>query len=167
VLKPAIFLDRDGVINVDNGYIHKVSDFIWIEGAKKAIRYINSLDYYAIIVTNQSGISRGYYSEESVIKLHSYINKKLKEVGANIDDFFYSPFHPDGIISKYKKNSNLRKPNTGMLELACKKWPIKIENSILIGDSQTDMQCAKNFGIDGYLYNNKETDLFNFIKNII
>lgn len=167
MLKPAIFLDRDGVINIDDGYVYKISDFKWIEGAKEAIKYINNLGYYVIVITNQSGISRGYYSENDVIKLHNYINEKLKEVDANIDDFFYSPFHPDGIVSEYKKKSNLRKPDTGMLELACKKWPILIKDSIFIGDNQTDMQCAKNFGIKGYLYDTKKINLFNFIKEII
>ena len=167
MLKPAVFLDRDGVINVDSGYVYKVSDFQWIDGAKQAIKYINEKEYYVFIVTNQSGIGRGYYSESDVINLHNFIDTEIIKIGAKIDDFFYSPYHPEGIIAEYKKLSHLRKPNTGMLDLAYNRYSIDKNKSLLIGDKQTDMQCAENFGIKGYLFNSDKFNLQSFIMNII
>ena len=167
MLKPAVFLDRDGVINVDKHYLVEPSDFEWIKGAKEAIKFINEKDYFVFVVTNQSGISRGYYTENDVIKLHQYINLELRKLSAIIHDFFISPYHPDGKISGYKELSHLRKPNTGMLKLACDKWPVNTNKSILIGDKSSDMQCAKNFGINGYLFKSNETDLLTFVNKLI
>ena len=119
--KPAVFLDRDGVINVDKGYIFKALDFEWIDGAQEAIKFLRNHGYYVFIVTNQSGITRGYYTENDVKKLHQYVNKELKKIRTKIDDFFYSPYHPEISNKKYDHLENLRKPKTGMLELAYKK----------------------------------------------
>ena len=95
MLKPAAFLDRDGVINKDKEYIHKIDDFEWVEGAKESIKYLNNIGYYVFVATNQSGIARGYYSERDVILLHEYINNELKKINAFIDEFFFSPYHPN------------------------------------------------------------------------
>ena len=162
--KPAIFLDRDGVINIDKGYVCQISDFEWIEEAKEAIKYLREKDYYIFVVTNQSGIARGYFTEKEVNILHKFINNELKKVNTYIDEFFYSPYHP---INKklYGNLSHLRKPNTGMLELASKKWNIDLSKSLLIGDSATDMECANNFEIDGYLF--EGGSLLDFVKNKI
>jgi D-glycero-D-manno-heptose 1,7-bisphosphate phosphatase len=162
---PAAFLDRDGVINKDKGYIYKIDDFEWIQDSKKAIKYLNDKAYYVFVVTNQSGITRGFYSEEDVVKLHNYINSELIKENAHIDEFFFSPFHPEINNEKYKHLSHLRKPSTGMLELAVNKWDIDLNQSFLIGDNATDMQCARNFGIDGYLF--KNGSLLNFLKQKI
>ena len=163
MLKPACFLDRDGVINIDRGYVYKKEDFEWVSGAKEAIRYLNKQKYCVFIVTNQSGISRGLYTEKDVEILHNLINEDLKKENAFIDEFFYSPYHPD-FPDRYNNLSNLRKPNVGMLELADKKWKIDKINSFLIGDKEIDLQCAKNFGIDGYIF--KSGNLKKFIENI-
>ncbi len=163
--RPAAFLDRDGVINLDKGYVHKISDFEWIEGSKEAIKYIKNMGFFVFVVSNQSGISKGYYDEKDVEKLHKYINTELLKINTSIDEFFYSPFHPDIKNDKYEKFKNLRKPNIGMLEIAVKTWPVKIKDSFLIGDKDTDIECANNFGIEGYLY--KEGSLLNFVKEII
>ena len=163
-IKPAVFLDRDGVINIDKKYVHKIVDFEWIKGSKEAIKFLKEKNYYIFVVTNQSGIARGYYAEDDVISLHLHINDELKKINTSIDEFFYSPYHP---INKklYKELSHLRKPNTGMLELATKNWNIDLSKSFLIGDSKTDMECAKNFGIDGYLF--EGGSLLHFVENII
>tara|TARA_Y100000768_G_scaffold54826_1_gene36356 strand:- start:1519 stop:2019 length:501 start_codon:yes stop_codon:yes gene_type:complete len=163
--RPAAFLDRDGVINLDKGYVHKISDFEWIEGSKEAIKYIKNMGFFVFVISNQSGISKGYYDEKDVEKLHKYINTELLKIDTSIDEFFYSPFHPDIKNDKYKKFKNLRKPNIGMLEMAVKKWPVNINESFLIGDKDTDIKCANNFGIEGFLY--KEGSLLNFVKEII
>ena len=133
-MKPAVFLDRDGVINKNKGYTYQIKDFEWISGAKKAIKYFNKKNFYVFVVTNQSGISRGFFNENDLERLHSFICKDLKKEEALIDEFFYSPYHPDGISDKYDHLKSLRKPNTGMLELACAKWEIDIGKSIMIGD---------------------------------
>lgn len=161
-MSPAVFFDRDGVLNIDKGYIYRKSDFVWIDGAIEAIKYFSDKGYFIFVVTNQSGISRGYYSEEDVIKLHNFINNELIKNNTKIDKFYISPYHPD-FHEKFPNMSHLRKPNTGMLEMAFEEWQFDKVQSLLIGDNESDMQCAKNYGISGYLFN--ETNLFNFIKN--
>jgi D-glycero-D-manno-heptose 1,7-bisphosphate phosphatase len=162
--KPASFLDRDGVINVEKGYVYNISDFEWIAGAKNTIKRLNDNNFYVFVVTNQSGISKGLYTESDVIKLHEYINQELETIDAHIDDFFYSPYHPD-FPDRYVDLSNLRKPNTGMLEMAEKKWDFDKSKSFLIGDKETDLNCADKYGIKGYLF--ESNNLENFIKKII
>ena len=109
--KPAVFLDRDGVINHDRGYVYKIKDFEWIDGSKEAIKYLKKKGYYVFVVTNQSGISRGFYKEKDVEILHQYINAELKRINTYIDEFFISPYHPDTKNEEYEHLSHLRKPN--------------------------------------------------------
>ncbi len=162
--KPASFLDRDGVINVEKGYVYSISDFEWINGAKNTIKILNDNNYYVFIVTNQSGISKKLYTENDVIKLHKYINKELEKIDAHIDDFFYSPYHPD-FPNRYADLSNLRKPDIGMLKMAEKKWNFDKSKSFLIGDKVTDLLCADKYGIKSYLF--ETNNLEDFIKKII
>ena len=162
--KPASFLDRDGVINIEKGYVYDISDFEWIAGAKNTITLLNDNNFYVFIVTNQSGISKGLYSENDVIKLHKYINQELEMINAHIDDFFYSPFHPD-FPDRYADLSSLRKPDVGMLKIAEKKWDFDKSKSFLIGDKLTDISCADKYGIRSYLFDTN--NLEDFIKKII
>ena len=162
------FLDRDGVINsgnFNNGYIGSQKYFKWIPGAIKAIKFLNEKNYKVVVVTNQSGVARGFFKIKDVKKIHSYIQKKLKENGAKIDAFYYCPFHKDGIVKKYKKNSLLRKPNIGMFNLVQKKWNIDKKNSFMIGDQKTDIEFAKRAKIKGYFFNQK--NLYKFINDTI
>ena len=161
---PAVFLDRDGVINQDKGYVYEIDDFEWIKGAIEAIKLIKKKGYYIFVVTNQSGISRNFYTESDVTKLHNYICNELSKNDTYIDDFFYSPYHPEVINKKYVHLEHLRKPNTGMLELAEKKWSFIKYRSLLIGDKESDIECAKNYGIKGYLFNSD--NLYDFVKKI-
>tara|TARA_B110000483_G_scaffold57278_1_gene71667 strand:+ start:3346 stop:3852 length:507 start_codon:yes stop_codon:yes gene_type:complete len=164
MLKPAAFLDRDGVINVDKEYVYKKEDFEWIQDSKEAIKYLNDKDYHVIVITNQSGIARKYYTEEDMLNLHIYINNELKNIDAHIDEFFYSPYHPDIKNMRFQHLEHLRKPNPGMLEAASKKWKIDKINSFMIGDKDTDIECAKRFGVPGYLF--KGGSLLDFIISI-
>lgn len=164
MLKPAAFLDRDGVINKEKGYVHKVEDFDWVDGAKDSIKYLNDNNYYVFVVTNQSGIARGYYNERDVSILHDYINDELKKLEAHIDEFFISPYHPDH-PNEYSHLSHLRKPETGMLDLAASRWSINKSKSFLIGDKGTDIECADKFYIKGHLF--KNGNLLDFIKSSI
>jgi D-glycero-D-manno-heptose 1,7-bisphosphate phosphatase len=161
------FLDRDGVINsnkINKGYIGSIKHFKWIPGAKKAIKFLNINKFKVIIVTNQSGVARGFFKIADVRKIHSFIKKQLSFVDAKIDRFYFCPFHKDGIIKKYKKNSSLRKPEIGMFKLAEKKWNIDKKKSFLIGDQITDIIFAKKAGIKGYLFD--ERNLYKFIKKL-
>lgn len=162
------FLDRDGVLNYSkkkNGYIGKIKDFKWIKGSKKAIKYLKKKKFKIVIVTNQSGIARGYFSIKDVYKIHRHLKSELKKFGTNVDKIFFCPFHINGIIKKFKKNSKLRKPEIGMFLKANKIWKVDKKKSFMIGDQKTDMLFAKRAGIKGYLFN--QTDLYKFVKKII
>ena len=160
--KPAVFFDRDGVLNVDHGYIYRSQEFQWMDGAIKAIKFFNDHNYLVFVITNQSGIARGYYTEEDVQVLHQFMNEELKQHDAHIDAFYYCPHHVDGAVTEYKTSCRCRKPEPGMIEQACKEWKIDGSHSIMIGDKSSDIEAAKAAGIEGYLFT--EQDLFQFIK---
>jgi D-glycero-D-manno-heptose 1,7-bisphosphate phosphatase len=162
MLKPAAFLDRDGVINKDKEYVYKIKDFEWIEGSQESIKFLNENNYHVFVVSNQSGIAKGLYSEKDVLHLHKFISKELKKIDAYIDEFFISPYDPM-FPSKFKNLAHLRKPRPGMLEIAESKWRIEKKNSFLIGDKLSDIECAINYGIRGHLFING--NLLDFIKS--
>ena len=149
---PAVFFDRDGTLNVDIHYLHRPEDFIWTPDAPVAIRRLNERGILTIVVTNQSGVARGYYPEEDVCRLHDWMNEELKKEGAHLDALFYCPHHIDGKIPKYTKACNCRKPATGMIDAACAEYDIDRTRAILIGDSESDMECAKRAGVQGVRY---------------
>ena len=162
------FLDRDGVVNSsrpNNGYVGSLKHFKWVPGAIRAIKYLNEKNYKVVVVSNQSGVARGFFTIKDVKKIHSYIQKKLKKNDAKIDTFYFCPFHKDGIIKRYKKNSSLRKPNIGMFHLAQKKYRIDKKNSFMVGDQKTDMEFANRAKIKGYLFDIK--NLYIFIRKKI
>ena len=165
MLKPTVFFDRDGVLNIDKGHVYKISDFEWNKGAKEAIKFLNNKQYLIIVVTNQAGIAKKLYTENDMAKLHNFMNSELNKISAKIDDFFYSPWHPEIENDKYLHLKDLRKPNSGMLELAEKKWPIDKKKSFLVGDKETDLMAANNFGIKGFLF--KDENLLEFIIKIL
>lgn len=159
------FLDRDGVVNKSNfknGYIGDKKYFKLIPGLVKSVKYLKSLNYKVVIVSNQSGVARGYFKLSDVYKLHNYLQELLEKNNTKIDKIVFCPFHKDGIIKKYKKNSVLRKPNIGMFNIINKKWKVNKKKSFVIGDQYTDIQFAKNSGIRGFLFNEK--NLYTFIK---
>ena len=151
-LRPALFLDRDGVINIDKGYVSQVSDFEWVDGAAEAISAFNQRNWLVFVVTNQSGIARGYYSEEDMQTLHRWMTAELEAKGANIDRIYHCPFHHEGEIQRYRKDSIDRKPKPGMLLQAMADYPVKRELSFLIGDKDTDIKAAHNAGVAGFLF---------------
>ena len=159
------FLDRDGVINEDKGYISKISDFKIYPGVGKAISLLNKKNYLVIIITNQSGIGRGLIKIKELENLHNHLKKKIKKNGAKIDDIFYCPFHPEFGKGKYKKKSNDRKPGDGMIKKAIKKWKINTKTSFMIGDKISDKQAAKKAKIK--FFYKKEKNLNTQIKNIL
>ena len=145
--KRALFLDRDGVINHDAGYTSSVSDFKFIDGIFELCRAAEQLGYLLIVVTNQAGIGRGYYSEQDFLTLTTWMCQCFETKGVQITDVFYCPYHPEHGIGIYRKDSFDRKPNPGMLLKAAEKHHIDLSSSIMLGDKTTDMQAAKRAGI--------------------
>jgi D,D-heptose 1,7-bisphosphate phosphatase len=147
--RPAVFLDRDGVINVDRGYVSSRANFKWIPGAIQAIKALNDGGYYVFVATNQSGIARGLYAEPEMQALHDYMARTLATHGARIDDWRHSPFHPEGTVAAFKRTSDWRKPGPGMILDLMKAWPVDRARSALIGDKESDMQAARAAGMRG------------------
>ena len=154
----ACFLDRDGVINHDIGYLHRAADFRWIEGAIEAIKYLKKHNFLIIVISNQSGVERGFYKKEDVIKLHDWINKELKKNKTSIDDFFFSTELPN-------EEPVERKPSPKMINSAIEKYKLKKKECFLVGDKLTDVEAAQNAGINGYLF--KGGNLLDNIKKIL
>lgn len=143
IKSPAIFLDRDGVINYDYGYVHKFKNFRLRNGVLKGLEYLMKRNYKIFIVTNQAGIGKGYYSLKNFINLHKKIKEKFSKKKIYFDDVLYSPFHDKAKIKKYRKKSSFRKPNNLMVEKIFKHWSINKIKSFMIGDSLSDFHCAK------------------------
>lgn len=158
--RPALFLDRDGVINVDRNYIYRVEDFAWIEGAADVIRRFNDMGWWVFVVTNQSGIARGYYTEEQMQTLHDWMTAELETRGAKIDRIYHCPYHEEGTIARYTKDSYDRKPKPGMLIRAMTDFPVIKERSFLIGDKQADLEAAKAAGVRGFLFSGGDLSQF-------
>ena len=151
-VKPAVFLDRDGVLNVDSGYVHRPDQVNWIPGAKRAVRRLNDLGYRVIVVTNQAGVAHGRYKEDDVIALHRWMQHELAIKGAFVDAFYYCPYHPEASIAKYRGCHVNRKPGPGMILKAFSDLAIRKNQSFLIGDKESDMEAAKRAGIPGFLF---------------
>lgn len=161
----AVFFDRDGTLNVNTDYLYKKEDFIWMPDAVEAIKYANDHGYLVIVVTNQSGVARGYYTEEDVKILHEWMNQELKKKGAHIDAFYYCPYHTSGTVPGYIRDSKDRKPKPGMVLRAIREYDIDPAQSIMIGDKQLDVECAANAGVKGALY--EGNSLLSFITNYL
>lgn len=158
--KPTVFLDRDGVINVDHGYVHTPDRFEWIAGAPQAIQWCNNHGYLVVIVTNQSGIARGYYNEAQFHALTAWMQSELATIGAHIDATYYCPHHPTEGIETLRIACHCRKPNPGMLERALSEWEVDIERSLLIGDKPSDIEAAQRVGLVGHLFPGGHLDTF-------
>lgn len=160
-MQRAIFLDRDGTINKEVNYLVKIEDLEIIPGVKKALTVFKELGFLNIIITNQSAVARGFLSEDKLIEIHNELKRFLTRDGESlIDDIFYSPYHIEGKIEKYKMESHDRKPNIGLILKAKAKYNIDIDKSFLIGDAYTDMKCAENSNMKRILvltgYGNEE-----------
>ena len=147
----AVFMDRDGTIIDELGYLKDPNDLNIIPGAVDAIRLINRAQLKAVIVTNQSGVARGYFSEETLEKIHKRLKERLMKEGAYIDAIYYCPHHPNEGHPKYRKTCNCRKPYPGMLDMAAKDLTVDLERSYVIGDKIIDMSLAHRVGAKGLL----------------
>lgn len=157
--RPAAFLDRDGVLNVDHGYVHRLDELDLVPGAAEAVRLMNDAGYLVIVVTNQSGVARGRYSENDVRRFNDELAKRLAAEGARIDAFYYCPHHPEGTIARYRLACDCRKPRPGMLVQAARDFDIDRGRSFLIGDRHGDSEAAAAFGIRGVLFDAKMQSL--------
>ena len=151
-MNKAIFFDRDGVLNEEVGYLFEIEKFKWIDGAKETIKLCNEKNFLAVVVTNQSGVARNFYTEDDVKKIHDFMQEELRKIDARIDAFYYCPHHPEGVVEKYKKICDCRKPKPGMILQAAKDFDIDLKNSILFGDSQRDLDAAKNAGLKAGIF---------------
>ena len=151
-VRPAAFLDRDGVLNVDAGHVHRPDQIDWIPGARKAVRRLNDLGYRVVVVTNQAGVAHGYYEEGDILSLHGWMQDQLADEGAFIDAFYYCMHHPEARIEKYRGHHVNRKPGPGMILEAFSDLAIRKHGSFLIGDKDSDIEAARSAGIPGYLF---------------
>ena len=164
-MTPVIFLDRDGVVNADIGYLWRREDCVWIPGAPAAIRLFNERGWPVVVITNQSGVARGYYREEDVRILHEWMKAELHRLGARIDAFYFCPHHPKGAIAAYTRECDCRKPQPGLILQAMADWRADPLTSLLIGDKDSDVAAAEAAGIRGYRFNGP--NLLDFVKKIL
>jgi len=159
--KPAAFLDRDGTINFDYQYVHKIQNFHFKPGILSLLKYLTKKNYYIFIVTNQAGIAKRKFLLSDFKKLHIHLKNILLKDNIKIYDVIYCPYHPKALIKKYRKNSNFRKPGNLMIETLKKKWDINLKKSFFIGDQKKDFLAAKKSNLNFYFSQNK---IFSIIK---
>jgi len=151
VKRPAVFMDRDGTINEQMGYINHISRFVMLPGTAEAIRLLNRHQFLAIVVSNQSGVARGYFPIELVNEMHVHMRALLKKEGAVIDGIFFCPHHPGGIVPEFSNICDCRKPGIGLIKRASKSFDIDMKNSYMIGDRCTDIELAHRASLKGIL----------------
>jgi D,D-heptose 1,7-bisphosphate phosphatase len=161
----ALFLDRDGVVNVDHGWVGTHDRFEWSPGAREAIRAATEAGWHVFVVTNQSGVARGHYDEAAVLALHAWMTDEVRRAGGTIDDIRYCPFHQDAVVEAYRRASDWRKPAPGMLFDLMRAWELDPARCVLIGDQPSDMAAAEAAGIGGRRY--EGGDLAEFVRPLL
>ena len=165
-MNKAIFLDRDGTINVEKNYLYKIEDFEFLPGVIDALKLLQDAGFILIIVTNQSGIGRGYYTEKEFDKLNTWMIQKLEVLGIKIRKVYFCPHLPDATIAKYRKNCSCRKPKLGMFEDAIKEFDIDVSLSYTIGDKIRDCAICETTNCKGFLIaDNERKDILQKVKN--
>jgi len=153
--RPAVFFDRDGVLNYDLGWVGFKKDFHWIETAKDTVRAVNDAGFHAFIVTNQSGVAKGLYGESDVQALHAWVDE-IRKSGVTIDDVNYCPHHVDAIVPQYRAACRMRKPEPGMINDLCDRWQVDKRRSFLVGDKMSDIESSSRAGILGKLVGHRD-----------
>ena len=150
--RPALLLDRDGVLNVDRGYVGSRERFDWVAGAVAAVRLATARGWHVFVVTNQSGVARGLYDLDAVTALHRWMAGELRAAGGTVDDWRLCPFHPDGSVPAFRRASDWRKPAPGMLLDLMRHWQLDPARCVLVGDQPSDLAAAAAAGIAGHLF---------------
>lgn len=141
-MRRALFLDRDGVINKEVGYLYRIEDFEFIAGAIETCRQFQKAGYLLIVITNQAGIARGYYTEEDFHLLNNWMLEQFRQSGVQLDRVYYSPYHPEHGRGQYKQDTFCRKPNPGLILQAQRERDIDLSSSILVGDKESDIEAG-------------------------
>jgi len=160
--RPALFLDRDGVVNLDHGYVHRWENLQMVSGVAETIAAFNEAGWFVFVVTNQAGVARGFYDEGAIALLHEQIRDWLAARGAHVDAFYYCPYHPDAAIEAYRLDHPDRKPRPGMLLRAMEEWPVIPQQALMVGDKETDLAAAAAAGVAGRLF--EGVDLAEFFR---
>lgn len=161
----ALFLDRDGVLNVDRGYVGSLDRFEWVDGALDAIRHATQAGWHVFIATNQSGVARGLYDESAVRALLDWIGDEARRTGGTIDDWRYCPFHPEATREAYRQVHAWRKPLPGMLLDLMGAWSVDPSRAVMVGDQETDMAAAAAAGMPGHLF--QGGNLLSFVRPLL
>lgn len=159
----AVFFDRDGVLNLDHGYVHDPANFEWTPGAREAISALTAAGVRCIVVTNQSGVARGYFPEAAVHALHAFMAEELSRTGGAIATFYHCPFHKDAVVEAYRCDDHPdRKPNPGMILRGLAEHGLDPADCVLVGDNDSDVEAARRAGVEGFLFTGG--DLLDFLK---
>lgn len=162
----AIFLDRDGTLNVEKNYVYKIEDYEFLPGVPEGLKLLHNAGFLLIIITNQSGIARGYYSEEDFLKLNKWMCQELIKNGVNIDKIYYCPHHPQAKIERYRKKCMCRKPAVGLFYKAVEEYGIELSKSFAIGDKIRDCAICFQTACRGFLIGHNENDnIINSVKD--
>jgi D-glycero-D-manno-heptose 1,7-bisphosphate phosphatase len=146
-LRRALFLDRDGVINTDHGYVHTSEKTEWVPGIFELCCAAQEVGFALVVVTNQAGIGRGYYTDAQFRGYTTWVHRQFQERGASILATYYCPEHPDAALPVYRTDSGYRKPQPGMLLQAARDWQLDLPGSVLVGDQPTDIEAARRAGL--------------------
>ena len=146
-LRPAAFVDRDGVLNVDHGYVFRVQDFEWLPGAIDALGQLQRAGYALVVITNQSGVARGLYTLDDVARLHAHLRADLQAHGVQLTAIYACPHHPDGVVPEYSLNCACRKPMPGMIVQAARDHGLDLAASWLFGDKASDIEAGRGAGV--------------------
>lgn len=164
---PTAFFDRDGVLNVDKDYVHRIDQLDWIAGVPDAIKLLNDAGYRVVVVTNQSGVARGFYDENAINLLHAHMRDTLAAQGARIDAFYHCPHHPEGTVPAFTMRCDCRKPGKGMLEQAARDHAVDRARSFMIGDKDIDVGAATAFGIRGARFDSAKDSLPDLVRKML
>ena len=165
--RKAIFLDRDGTIIADRGFVHKKEELELLPGAAEAIKLANKQGFLVVVVTNQSGIARGYFTEGQMKAFNAHLAWTLKTQGARIDAFYYCPHHPEAPIKAYRKDCPCRKPQSGLILKAAEELNIDLAKSYMVGDSPRDAEAGRRAGCRTILLGREAKDLLEAVKLIL